>query len=72
VHLAARQAPILGDRLYGDEQSAPRLMLHARQVVLPSLPWGGEHSFVAPVPHEFSLDGVEPEVLLQTYWINGH
>jgi tRNA pseudouridine32 synthase/23S rRNA pseudouridine746 synthase len=71
VHLAARQAPILGDRLYGDERSAPRLMLHARRVVLPPLPWGGEHSFAAPVPDEFALNGVEPEVLLRTYWIDG-
>lgn len=29
VHLAAIRHPILGDALYGDEASAPRLMLHA-------------------------------------------
>jgi RluA family pseudouridine synthase len=72
VHLAALRAPILGDRLYGDEQSAPRLLLHARRLLLPPLPWAGEHSFTAPMPQEFALEGVEPEVLLQTYWIDGH
>ncbi len=29
VHLAAISHPILGDALYGDENSAPRLLLHA-------------------------------------------
>jgi 23S rRNA pseudouridine1911/1915/1917 synthase len=71
VHLAALQAPILGDRLYGDAQSAPRLLLHSRRIVLPPLPWAGEHHFTAPVPREFAFDGVEPEVLLQTYRVDG-
>jgi RluA family pseudouridine synthase len=37
VHLATLNAPILGDRLYGDEPSADRLMLHAEELVLPRL-----------------------------------
>jgi 23S rRNA-/tRNA-specific pseudouridylate synthase len=71
VHMAAQQAPILGDRLYGDEQSAPRLLLHARRLVLPALPWAGEQRFTAPVPQEFALEGLDPEVLLQAYQIDG-
>jgi RluA family pseudouridine synthase len=59
VHLASMQAPILGDRLYGDVQAAPRLLLHARRLVLPSLEWGSERVFVAPAPPEFALPGVE-------------
>lgn len=32
VHLAAIGHPILGDALYGDERSAPRLLLHASEL----------------------------------------
>jgi RluA family pseudouridine synthase len=59
VHMASIQAPILGDRLYGDVQAAPRLLLHARRLVLPALEWGGERVFVAPAPPEFAWPGVE-------------
>ena len=33
AHTAGLGHPILGDRLYGDPSSAPRLMLHARRLV---------------------------------------
>ena len=59
VHLASMQAPILGDRLYGNEQAAPRLLLHAHRLVLPLLAWGGERVLTAPLPPEFRWPGVE-------------
>jgi 23S rRNA pseudouridine1911/1915/1917 synthase len=58
VHLALLQAPILGDRLYGDPHAAPRLLLHARSVTLPPLGEDGERTFVAPLPAEFAFPGV--------------
>jgi 23S rRNA pseudouridine1911/1915/1917 synthase len=61
VHLASMQAPILGDRLYGDEHAAPRLLLHARRLMLPPLAWGGERILAAPVPPEFRWPEVEPD-----------
>ena len=36
VHMAHVGAPILGDRLYGDAASAPRLLLHAHRLRVPS------------------------------------
>lgn len=54
VHLAHLGAPILGDRLYGDRASAPRLMLHAFALTLPATIWGEERRYVAPLPPEFS------------------
>jgi 23S rRNA pseudouridine1911/1915/1917 synthase len=59
VHMASMQAPILGDRLYGEQQTASRLLLHARRLLLPPLEWGGERAFVAPLPPEFRWPGVE-------------
>jgi RluA family pseudouridine synthase len=61
VHLAAMQAPILGDRLYGDGGSAPRLLLHAYRLTLPPTgrPGGGSSTFVAPLPAEFAEPGIE-------------
>lgn len=35
VHLASIGCPILGDHIYGEKASAPRLMLHAQSLVLP-------------------------------------
>ncbi len=58
VHLAAQQAPILGDRLYGDAAAAPRLLLHAYSLVVPPLGAAAERMFVAPVPAEFAFAGV--------------
>lgn len=56
VHLAALGAPILGDRLYGSADAAPRLLLHARQLSLPVTEPFPAHSWTAPVPAEFALD----------------
>jgi 23S rRNA-/tRNA-specific pseudouridylate synthase len=58
VHLASVAAPILGDRLYGDVTSAPRLMLHAYRLELLG------HTFDAPLPDGFSDVGTDrPEQL---------
>lgn len=54
VHLAHLGAPILGDRLYGIADSAPRLMLHAHVIELPAAVFGAVRRFVAPVPPELS------------------
>lgn len=35
VHMASLGHPILGDELYGDELSAPRLLLHAQTLAFP-------------------------------------
>ncbi len=35
VHMASLSHPILGDELYGDESSAPRLLLHALTLAFP-------------------------------------
>jgi 23S rRNA-/tRNA-specific pseudouridylate synthase len=37
VQLAHLGAPILGDRLYGEATSAPRLLLHAERLTLPAI-----------------------------------
>jgi RluA family pseudouridine synthase len=50
VHLAAIGHPVVGDRVYGGSR-APRLMLHAAQLVLP---WQrGTLRITAPIPPEF-------------------
>lgn len=48
VHAALLGHPILGDRLYGDPRTAPRLMLHAHRLRLPDRP-----DLVAPMPEGF-------------------
>ena len=53
VHLAHMGAPILGDRLYGDAASAPRLMLHAQSIDV-TLSSSGVRSFSAQAPAEFA------------------
>lgn len=53
VHLASMGAPILGDRLYGNAATAPRLMLHAHAIMLPGMAGFPEYRFVAPIPREF-------------------
>ncbi len=55
VHLAALGAPILGDRLYGDPASAPRLMLHALRLVLPASAGALARTYVAPLPPGLDL-----------------
>lgn len=54
VHLAAQGAPILGDRLYGDASSAPRLMLHALRITLPAGEGSPARTFEAPLPSSFT------------------
>lgn len=53
VHLAHLNAPILGDRLYGDVSSAPRLMLHALRISV-TLASDDVRSFCAPLPASFA------------------
>ncbi|RLB46046.1 MAG: hypothetical protein DRJ42_28570 [Deltaproteobacteria bacterium] len=51
VHLADRDAPILGDHLYGNRDAhAPRLMLHARRLVVPHPEDGRELVLTAATP----------------------
>jgi 23S rRNA-/tRNA-specific pseudouridylate synthase len=56
VHLAHLGAVILGDRLYGNPASAPRLMLHAHRLSLPPLAGAPLRTYVAPLPPGFDLD----------------
>ncbi len=58
VHLAHLGCPILGDRIYGDEASAPRLMLHAAKLELP-YPAGGDIRLETPVPESFKIGNHE-------------
>lgn len=59
AHLSEIGHPILGDRLYGRAASAPRLMLHALRLVLPS-PAGAPRVFETAWPDAFGPrpDGV--------------
>lgn len=53
VHAAHRRGlncPILGDRLYGDKDSAPRLMLHATSLSFIDPETDRRIDFVSPVP----------------------
>lgn len=52
VHLAHAGHPILGDAIYGNFKSAPRLMLHALRLQGPH-PIGGQFDCTAPVPDDF-------------------
>lgn len=54
VHMAYLDAPILGDRLYGDVAAAPRLMLHAWRIELPAALFGRACHFEAPLPVVFT------------------
>jgi RluA family pseudouridine synthase len=51
--------PILGDRLYGDPRTAPRLMLHAHRLRLPD-GRGGTREFVAAAPEGFARRPLHP------------
>ncbi|MBW7883046.1 MAG: RluA family pseudouridine synthase [Caldilineaceae bacterium] len=57
VHLAHLEAPILGDRFYGDANSAPRLMLHAWKIQLPATGDDPARSYLAPLPPGFAPPG---------------
>lgn len=53
LHCVAIGAPILGDRLYGDATSAPRLMLHAYELLVPAIVDGRPRTLTAPLPDGF-------------------
>lgn len=53
VHMKYINTPILGDRVYGDVKSAPRLMLHAHLLEL-LIPNGTRKQFIADIPSEFT------------------
>ena len=50
VHMASLGHPILGDELYGDESSAPRLLLHAAKLGFVHPSTAERMDFHAPVP----------------------
>jgi tRNA pseudouridine32 synthase / 23S rRNA pseudouridine746 synthase len=50
VHLAELGHPILGDPLYGDAASAPRLQLHAESIAFRHPDGGGRVAFSVPAP----------------------
>jgi len=50
VHCAHIGLPILGDRIYGDEASAPGLQLHARSITIPLYPKKPEITATAALP----------------------
>ena len=64
VHTSAMGMPILGDRLYGDEASAPRLMLHAASLTLPAIGTRPSHTLHAPPPEGF-VPGRRPKTLMK-------
>ena len=53
VHLAYINAPISGDRVYGNVKTAPRLMLHASTLEL-TIPISARKTFEAPLPKVFT------------------
>lgn len=55
VHLAYQGWPILGDGIYGDKNSAARLMLHAQRLSVPDGA-GATDVFEAPAPDGFTVD----------------
>ncbi|NLH82277.1 MAG: RluA family pseudouridine synthase [Phyllobacteriaceae bacterium] len=59
AHLGEIGHPILGDRLYGRAGSAPRLMLHALRLLLPT-PTGGTRVFETAWPEAF---GKRPDAI---------
>lgn len=54
VHLAHIGCPIQGDKIYGDGESAGRMMLHAWRLSVPAQE-GALKTFEAPVPSAFHL-----------------
>jgi len=54
VHFAAAGHPILGDRVYGTEEGAPRQMLHARRLGFPDPSTGAEIVAESPLPEDFA------------------
>jgi len=58
VHLAHIGCPILGDHIYGDKASAPRLMLHALRLQMPH-PNSDVLSIETPAPESFKVESYE-------------
>lgn len=56
VHLKYLGTPILGDPVYGTEKSAPRLMLHAKEleITIPGKNGNLRKTFTAPLPEIFT------------------
>jgi 23S rRNA pseudouridine1911/1915/1917 synthase len=52
VHMQYINTPISGDRIYGRQDSAPRLCLHARTLEI-TIPTSDRRVFTAPLPKEF-------------------
>lgn len=52
VHMDYINTPILGDRIYGANNSANRLYLHAYSLEI-TIPEGNRKKFIAPLPIEF-------------------
>lgn len=50
VHCKALNLPLYGDKLYGTDLSANRVMLHARRLTIPFA--DGEKTFEAPIPED--------------------
>ena len=53
VHMAYINAPIAGDRVYGNVKTAPRLMLHANSLEI-TIPVSARKVFEAPLPKVFT------------------
>lgn len=55
AHLYSEGHPLVGDRRYGQHRGsdAPRLLLHARRLDLPSLSFPAPSSIAAPLPQSF-------------------
>ncbi len=55
IHLKYIGTPILGDPVYGNAESAPRLMLHAKEleITIPGSDGNIRKTFVAPLPEIF-------------------
>lgn len=52
VHMQYINTPIAGDRIYGRQDSAPRLCLHAQTLEI-TIPTSDRRVFTAPLPKEF-------------------
>jgi 23S rRNA pseudouridine1911/1915/1917 synthase len=60
VHLRERGTPVMGDRLYGPEYPASRLMLVATRLTVRHPRTGDELTFTAPLPLQFPLRDDRP------------
>jgi 23S rRNA pseudouridine1911/1915/1917 synthase len=55
AHLAERGNPIVGDTLYGTDETAPRLMLAAVRLTITHPRDGRQMTFAIPIPREFPI-----------------